>query len=321
MMHSRRAFSFTEVLFAVMILGIGFIMVAAMFPVAIQQAKNNSEETNGAAVSRGGADYLERVANNNTMPPTLNTVVAAEYNGGVLGTPPQDDRLTVATALRGSLVLPSDSRVAWVPFYRRAGNPNDVNTWSPFAQVFMIPVYVRNQSEYTAAPVAAQGGLTATGAPGGTPTGLPRIRATIRNGLNGAADTVTFLDLPQVATEGAYIIIADAYRGTDLTTNWNRVVAPDLHGRIYRIGNASADPRGGGGTGGGWELMPGYDFEPLWYDFNGNPNDGGAPGTFNGKEVEVPELTNVLVFVVGRGAVGEGNAQEVAAYTTFVTVK
>ena len=36
--RGSRGFSFTEVLFAVMILGIGFIMVAAIFPVAIQQA-------------------------------------------------------------------------------------------------------------------------------------------------------------------------------------------------------------------------------------------------------------------------------------------
>ena len=33
----RSAFSFIEIMFAVIILGIGFIMIAAVFPVAIQQ--------------------------------------------------------------------------------------------------------------------------------------------------------------------------------------------------------------------------------------------------------------------------------------------
>src|SRR5271170_6357188 len=45
----RRGFSFIEVMFAVIILGIGFIMVSAMFPVAIQQTQMNVED---AAVGR-----------------------------------------------------------------------------------------------------------------------------------------------------------------------------------------------------------------------------------------------------------------------------
>jgi len=308
MTQSRRAFSFTEVLFAVMILGIGFIMVAAMFPVAIQQAKNNSEESNGASVSRGGANYLERIANNETMPPTWNTVVAAEYNAALASATPPDN-LTIASVLRGSLILPTDSRVAWVPFYRRAGNPDDINTWSPYAQVFMLPVYVRSQSEYKSAPVVAQQGLPTN------PNGLPIIQASVTNGINGAPDVITFRGQQQVASEGAYVIIADARQGTDPTTDWNRVVAPDLHGRIYRLGNSTtAGPRGQSG----WELMPGYDFEPLWYDLR--PGPASQPGTTNGKEFEVDDLTDVYVFVVGRGTAAEGTTQDVAAYTTFVNV-
>src|SRR5882672_5687873 len=46
---ARPAFSFTEILFAIMILGIGFIMVAAMFPVALSQTESSSQETIGAA--------------------------------------------------------------------------------------------------------------------------------------------------------------------------------------------------------------------------------------------------------------------------------
>src|SRR5689334_12002195 len=38
-------FTFTEILFALMILGIGFIMVAAMFPVAIRQTQQTVLET------------------------------------------------------------------------------------------------------------------------------------------------------------------------------------------------------------------------------------------------------------------------------------
>lgn len=58
----RRGFSFTEILFAVMILGIGFIMVAAMFPVAIHQTEANNQETIGAAVGRGSYNYMSELA-------------------------------------------------------------------------------------------------------------------------------------------------------------------------------------------------------------------------------------------------------------------
>ena len=44
-------YSFTEVMFAVVVLGIGFIMIAAMFPVAISQSKLTQEETNAAAIA------------------------------------------------------------------------------------------------------------------------------------------------------------------------------------------------------------------------------------------------------------------------------
>jgi hypothetical protein len=58
-----RGFSFTEILFAIMILGIGFIMVAAMFPVAIHQTETSRQETVGAAIARGGVGYVQQMAN------------------------------------------------------------------------------------------------------------------------------------------------------------------------------------------------------------------------------------------------------------------
>ncbi len=51
----RHGFSFVEILFAVMILGIGFIMVAAMFPVAIKQTDEAIQETTTANAAKEGA--------------------------------------------------------------------------------------------------------------------------------------------------------------------------------------------------------------------------------------------------------------------------
>src|SRR6187402_1210203 len=67
----RRGFSFTEVMFAVMVLGIGFIMVAAMFPVTISQTQQTMRESVGANVARGAIDHLQSVANSDHFPVTI----------------------------------------------------------------------------------------------------------------------------------------------------------------------------------------------------------------------------------------------------------
>src|SRR3954454_3865971 len=54
----QHGFSFAEVMFAVIILGVGFIMVAALFPVAIRQSKSTADETSAAAIARAGAAFL-----------------------------------------------------------------------------------------------------------------------------------------------------------------------------------------------------------------------------------------------------------------------
>ena len=51
----HRGFSFTEVLFAVIILGIGFIMIAAIFPVALMQSPTRWVRRPTAAPPRAAA--------------------------------------------------------------------------------------------------------------------------------------------------------------------------------------------------------------------------------------------------------------------------
>lgn len=57
---ARRAFSFVEILFAIAVLGIGFIMLAAIFPVGLQQTKLTLDETAAAASARGSVANLSR---------------------------------------------------------------------------------------------------------------------------------------------------------------------------------------------------------------------------------------------------------------------
>src|SRR5688572_27412480 len=108
--RGRRGFTFTEVMFAVILLGIGFIMLAGMFPVAIRQTQSTAEESHGANLAQAGAKYLEAVA------------IAQEYpvtNGQVSG-------LTKAAwqRLEGNLISSQDPRLAWTVLYKRNAGEN-----------------------------------------------------------------------------------------------------------------------------------------------------------------------------------------------------
>src|SRR5882672_11756716 len=70
--RSRRGFTFTEVMFAVILLGIGFIMLAGMFPVAIQQTQTNVEESTGSTIVQAARHYLEQTMTVDDMLPTGN---------------------------------------------------------------------------------------------------------------------------------------------------------------------------------------------------------------------------------------------------------
>jgi hypothetical protein len=151
----RSGFSFAEVMFAVVLLGIGFIMVAGIFPVAIKQSQLNTEETVAIAISRNGVNVMTELATQ-TNPNYGPTQTAAALPGESLlsttdvpGSPINPDDMDPGTSLRlgkmismkdrrlpnaaatylqrdgmwkavcGNMIQPGDPRFAWVPLYRR----------------------------------------------------------------------------------------------------------------------------------------------------------------------------------------------------------
>src|SRR5690242_13993425 len=70
-------------MFAVIVLGIGFIMVAAIFPVAIQQTKTTADETVAAAAARTAATQLEQSVLQIATPANQDRLA---FNGATSGT-------------------------------------------------------------------------------------------------------------------------------------------------------------------------------------------------------------------------------------------
>jgi prepilin-type N-terminal cleavage/methylation domain-containing protein len=136
--RGRRGFTFAEVMFAVVILGIGFIMIAAIFPVAIQQNQQTSSDAISTAVVQQAVATLQQpglgtILSYNTIPSTKVGVfyspfgewTAAKNNFGNIDaftTPPNQKNYYPWQALGGKLISASDPRYGWTFAYRYTTN-------------------------------------------------------------------------------------------------------------------------------------------------------------------------------------------------------
>src|SRR6476661_6644738 len=129
-MLSRAGFTFTEVMFAVILLGIGFIMLAGMFPVAIQQTQTNVEESTAMTIAQSAAHYMEQTLTQLDVRPTIDNQAGDPFASPIPrffrlterceiinGPPPAltptltyfPNDLTLWDKLRGGFILPQDS--------------------------------------------------------------------------------------------------------------------------------------------------------------------------------------------------------------------
>jgi hypothetical protein len=268
-------------MFAVILLGVGFIMLAAMFPVAIRQTQTTLEETSGSWLAQGAVRAIQQVATDAMMPPTSpagqSPRVAFFRDDSILGQPAAD---ALWSSVRGNLIMTQDSRFAWVPMYRR--NEGDV-----FAQLIIIGVQSRNRPLYQASLdlIRYAGGVANDAITNINRATLEPKDATVTIVGGGAnPDTVAFSGPGAAAVaEGAYIVIADDSNGGA------------ANGYMYRIGNNVA-----GDT---WELMPGNDLK------------GSAINSISGRALIIGRG---YVDPANPANGYEGAAQDVCAYTTFI---
>jgi type II secretory pathway pseudopilin PulG len=107
-LRSRSGFSFAEVMFAVVILGIGFILIAAVFPVATEQARETNDESIAAQMARDAAAIIRGSTISADFPDTASGAMQSFALNP-----------TLWAKVSPSMINPSDARYAWVPFYSR----------------------------------------------------------------------------------------------------------------------------------------------------------------------------------------------------------
>lgn len=297
-----RGFSFTELLFAVMILGIGFILIAAVFPVGLSQSKANFDETHSASLARSAAAEIGKIANKSVFGSSV--VFPLQL--------PNSNIFPTSMIAHDNMISPSDPRYAWVGLYRRVpGVANTiqlclfiVNRPEPFTQSdFVInnnvrplePRVVHLDADATTFGIAGIGS-----SPGDNP-------------LNAGA-----------AAPGAFVIIANAAlsdtNGSILTfDNTDTADTPDpedytqannhLAARVVRLGTNI------GGT--NFDAFPGYELN--------NERISYIHPTKGKRTVQIVSLNDATAYLVGRNrqpAGGfEGSTMDVAYYTTFIALK
>lgn len=319
----RRGFSFTEILFAVMVLGIGFIMIAAMFPITIRQTQSSMEDSQGANEGRAAMAYLATIASDLNFPPTVppfgngkdpdvkNPAQVFSMTMAPYKTSPKIPALAGYMAVRGNFINPSNPRVAWVPLYRRGVHVNGVGkaVGDPYAQVFMFAIQSRNRTEYSAGagdfdiPPDAQSGEVSTLEP-------RRMQVIVLyNAMTGHGElTIPDTVAASAAAPGAYVVIAD---DPNKNAPGNRL--GQSNGRVYQLGTL-LDP-----IKGIWELAPGMDMVRKGSN-PANPMDG--------DDNDLPGSTTTVAYMIGRGynnpkaatAGYGGPVQDIAIYTGYIQI-
>lgn len=237
-----RGFSFVEILFAIAILGVGFIMIAGVFPVAIQQTKLTQEEASAQVIAQNA-----------------NALMSATFASGVpQNTPPHTaggwnwNMQHFLADINASRISTSDARYAWIPLYQYK------NTAPASVQFVPIVIQSRNTPTFTGdgdttktaqllnhlVPVQCKVAVVA----GGGTNGVPRIyfQKSEYEGNNPALD--------QAVAEGGVVALKDG------TT------------QILRIGLKIQDDFNGFSV---WDAEPGT---TLSTSYGVAPPDPGAAG-------------------------------------------
>jgi hypothetical protein len=312
-----RGFAFTEVLFAVMVLGIGFIMIAAMFPITIRQTQSSMQDTHGANTAKGALAYLQSIASDVNFP-----VTATGGNPARVCSLPQAPTPTASAPntpgfleSRGNYIDPNNPRIAWVPLYRRGVGAD--GTPEPYAEVIIIVMQSRNRPQYTATPQPITGNKYWSDLAPEPTFNFPA--ATLEPSQTEVALTYDFskntgvMSFPLLAGQasarpapGAYVVISEDNSSGSLKGKSN--------GRIYQLGNPINEANQV------WSLTPGADMIRQGAPSDDNDLAGGSKPA--------------LAYIVGRGYTDlsqkfddtkpesgySGSAQDIAVYTGFIQI-
>lgn len=294
-----------EVLFSIIILGIGMTMLAAMFPVAIRQTRASLAETQAAAIGPAALRTLGQIIQTAASPPGFSGDPAQQQTAGATGKvccfvsgfaypsgwPPDSGKLW--PQIQGNMILSSNPSYGWVGFYRRDNNLQTTNilglstvTAANFVYIYVMPVIAGSESAYTVADLGSLGA-----APTASPFLPQMVSIAVTCGSGTTPSTITFSGINannSPVAEYSYVLIADAGNANS-----------SLNGKFLRVG-ANA----GGNT---WNLLPGYDLQDVGVSLSGaqafiigRQPDPSSPGAYRGPTQDIGAFTGTAGLAAGQ---------------------
>jgi type II secretory pathway pseudopilin PulG len=237
-------FTFLEVLFAIIVLGVGFIMVAAMFPAALKQTQAAVEDATASALwvnaSRKFTELARQRVPGQTNPPQYYLDNVMDPDGDADPNNPDsivhwffDSRYPLAKRkqlwefARANILFEEDPRFAVVPLFRREvdNNSTSPNHGAAEAQLYLIAVRCRSHVQFDASDLK-NGGLdpllidVSVNPP--DPANSDPASPWIGFNSGNAADF-------NALGPGAYVVISDATQPPGIKTKIK-------NGQIYRLG-------------------------------------------------------------------------------------
>jgi hypothetical protein len=268
-------------MFAVIVLGIGFIMIAAIFPVAISQTQLSADDTAGVSTGYAGFALMQKLIAqeglNAANPPPLGSHLNYVLDGTVH--PIEDAAVAIPgpmnrwDLLRGNFISSSDPRFGWIPIGYKgtdlaAGTPNTIHR---FAEFYVMAVRARNRSNLDVNDFLPKAPMTIAPLHSKPIAGVRIEDASVSS---KGVDMVTFTpgatnnDAAEIG--GAYILVAN-----DNATGL-------MNGQYYKIGvQLDTDM---------WQLDPAKDFQI-------NP----GPDRILNTGDDIKAIASASVLAVGRG--------------------
>jgi type II secretory pathway pseudopilin PulG len=354
----KTGFTFLEVLFAVIILGVGFIMLAGLFPAAISQTQSNVAETAATSVGRDALRDIQSAVNNYQAPPATGTILSL--------LPPTDNPVTTAfpnLPITSAPIMPIPNEIVQVPNpgayfgYSTAlgatpmalptANPNynltntaivsltHVSTTDPrFGWVgFYRRDWISVNGAAIPSPYAQVWILAAQSTAEGQPTfGSSGPLYGTNNVITGTLAIVpitgttlynSYLELP---TTGTVYATPSAVGSPAVPNAFALVISTGdsgLLGQVVRLGSIY----GTGSTANTtfWSLLPGSDLNPSDTNLNNLSNPTTLTGGSTALTLGGGGTENVTVFILGSpfnaaSSTYQGPAQDITCTSGFIRV-
>ena len=231
----EKGFSFVEVLFSIMLLGIGLILIAAIFPLAAQQQQITLDESVARATAQAGVTIVAEMATTANMPKEDGEV----HPLGTSSTGGSSTRLWSEFA--GNTISAANRRYAWTGFIKR--DPSD-------SKATVVVIALAQPQTFGDSDLMRVGGKPANLQPQNVAGvtvkyGSPSV-ATFKPGDSGAA----------AAAEGAFLVMSSGnkvYRlgaPTGKPDTWELMpgydmasAAENLTVDAYLVGRGYKDPK------------------------------------------------------------------------------